>query len=67
MVTNTTTSLAFVRFGADATVSASAADMPVLAGSKAMIGINPLITSAAAVLSSGSGAILFTRGDGSFL
>jgi hypothetical protein len=32
-----------------------------------MIAINPLITSAAAVLSSGSGTILFTRGDGSFL
>lgn len=67
VVTNTATSLAFVRFGADSTVTASASDMPILAGSKAMIGINPLIKSAAAILTSGSGAILFTRGDGSFL
>lgn len=67
VVTNTTTSLAFVRFGADLTVAASASDMPVLAGSRVMIAINTLITSAAAVLSSGSGAVLFTRGDGSFL
>lgn len=67
VVTNTTVSLAFVRFGADPTVSASVADMPVLPNSKVMLAINSLITYASAVLASGSGPVLFTRGDGSFL
>lgn len=67
VVTNTTASLAFVRFGADSTVTASAGDMPVLAGNQVMLTVNPLITHAAALLMAGSGTILFTRGDGSYL
>jgi hypothetical protein len=67
VVTNTTSSLAFVRFGADPTVAASATDMPILAGGRAMLAVNSLITCAAAMLASGSGTILFTRGDGSFI
>ena len=67
VVTNTTGSLAFVRFGADATVAASASDMPVLAGSRVIIAANPLITYAAVVLASGTGLVLLTRGDGTFL
>jgi hypothetical protein len=41
--------------------------MPVLPNSKVMLAINSLITHASAVLMSGSGPVLFTRGDGSFL
>lgn len=67
VVTNTTTSLAYVRFGADPSVVATAADMPVLPNSRIMLGINVLITNAAALLASGSGMVLFTRGDGSYL
>jgi hypothetical protein len=67
VVTNTTTALAYVRFGSDATVTASIADMPILAGSKLILSINSLISYAAAISPSGSGSILFSRGDGSFL
>jgi hypothetical protein len=67
VVTNTTTSLAYVRFGADPSVVATAADMPVLPNSRIMLGINTLITNVAALLASGSGTMLFTRGDGSYL
>ncbi|MGH3635890.1 MAG: hypothetical protein ACREFY_01365 [Acetobacteraceae bacterium] len=67
VVTNTTTALAFVRFGADPSVTATVADMPVLAGARVMLAANPLITHAAAVLATGSGNVLFTRGDGSFV
>jgi len=67
VVTNTAAALAFVRFGADPTVAASAADMPVLPGARVMLAANPLITYAAAVLASGTGAVLFTRGDGSYV
>jgi len=67
VVTNTSAALAYVRFGSDAGVAASTSDMPVLANSRVMLGVNSLITYAAAVLSSGSGAVLFSRGGGSYL
>lgn len=67
VVTNTSAALAFVRFGADLSVTASSADMPILAGRQAMLAINPLVSHAAAVLLSGSGAILISRGDGSYI
>jgi hypothetical protein len=67
VVTNTSTSLAFIRFGADPTVAASGADMPVLANSRLMLSVNSLVTHAAGVLIGGTGAVLFTRGDGSFI
>lgn len=67
VVTNPTGSLAYVRFGSDATVAASPADMPVLAASRIVLSVNSLISYAAAILTSGSGTVLFTRGDGSFL
>lgn len=67
VVTNTTSALAYVRFGSDVTVTASTADMPILAGSRVILSINSLIVYAAAISPSGSGSILFSRGDGSIL
>ncbi len=67
VVTNPSTVLAYVKFGSDATVVASASDMPVLAGSRVILSINSLIANAAAITASGSGTILFSRGDGSIL
>jgi hypothetical protein len=67
VVTNTSASLAYVRFGADPSVSASIADMPVMANSRMMLSVNSLVSYAAAVLAAGSGTVLFTRGDGSYL
>lgn len=67
VVTNTTSALAYVRFDATAAVVASSADMPVLPNSRVMLAVNSLIAYAAAVLASGSGTVLFTRGDGSYL
>ena len=67
VVTNITSSLAYVRFGADASVAASSADMPVMANAKVMLSVNSLVSYAAAVLVTGSGTVLFTRGDGSYV
>ena len=67
VVTNTSASLAYVRFGADPSVSASNADMPVMANSRMMLAVNSLVRYAAAVLAAGSGTVLFTRGDGSYV
>jgi hypothetical protein len=67
VVTNTTLSLTYVRFGADSSVTATTTDMPVLPNARVMLAVNSLITYAAAILASGSGTILLTRGDGSYL
>jgi hypothetical protein len=39
----------------------------VLANSRVMLSVNGLISHAAAVLVTGSGLVLFTRGDGSYV
>ena len=67
VVTNTTAALAYVRFGSDSNVIASASDMPILPASKLILAVNSLITHAAAVSPAGSGTILFSRGDGSIV
>jgi hypothetical protein len=67
VVTNPTASLAYVRFGRDPSIIATSADMPVLPNSRVVLSIYPMIAYAAAVLASGSGSVLFTRGDGSAL
>jgi hypothetical protein len=67
VVTNTTTSLVYIRFGSDPTVTASTSDMPILAGTRLILSVNSLISYAAAVSPSGSGNVLFSRGDGSFV
>jgi hypothetical protein len=67
VVTNTTTGVAYIRFGSDPTVTASMADMPVLGGSRLILSINSLISYAAAISPSGSGVLLFSRGDGSIV
>ncbi len=65
VVTNTSAALVFIKFGADATVVASVSDMPVLPSSCVILSINSLIKSAAAISVSGTGSVIFTRGDGS--
>lgn len=67
VVTNTTTSLVYIRFGSDPTVTASTSDMPILAGTRLILSVNSLISYAAAISPSGSGNVLFSRGDGSFV
>ena len=59
IVTNASSSLAYVRFGPDPSVSASTIDMPVIAQS--------LVSHVAVELIGGSGAVLLSRGDGAFV
>lgn len=67
VVTNTSTSLVFVRFGADPTVAATTGDMPVLPGSRVLLAVNSLISYAAGVCQTGSATVYFSRGDGSVI
>lgn len=65
VVTNTAAALAYVKFGMDVSVQASASDMPVLPNSRVLLRCGHLTAYCAAILASGSGAVLFTRGNGS--
>jgi hypothetical protein len=71
LITNSTSSIAYVRLGSDASLQATIpstgalGDTPVLPSSKVLLRCGPLVSFCAAVLSSGSGLVLFTRGDGS--
>lgn len=67
VVTNASAALGFVRFGSDATVSAMSGDLPILAGSRCILAVNSLITHASVILQSGSGPVMFSRGDGSII
>lgn len=67
VITNPTSSLAFVRFGVDPSVTASNTDVPILPNAKLMIAVNPAVTYGAAILGSGAGTIFLTRGDGSYV
>jgi hypothetical protein len=65
LVTNPNASLAYVRFGADPGVQATIGDTPVLPNSVLLLRCGPLSSYCAAILGSGTGSLMFTRGDGS--
>ena len=67
LVTNTTAALAYVKFGTDTSLQASPSDTPVLPSSHVLLKCGHLTTYCASILASGSGAVLFTRGNGSFI
>jgi hypothetical protein len=64
LVFNATSATAFVRFGGATALTAALTDTPVPAGARMLIGAGPFVKSAAAILSSGSGTVYFTLGDG---
>jgi hypothetical protein len=65
LIYNSSSAVAYVRFGTDATISASAADTPIPPGARMLMHLGgPFVTTAAAVLAAGSGTVFFTRGDG---
>lgn len=65
LIYNASSAVAFVRFGVGAGIAASSADTPVPPASRMLMHLGgPFVTSAAALLSAGSGAVFFSRGDG---
>jgi hypothetical protein len=65
LVFNASNSVAFVRFGTDASVTAGGADLPVPPGSRTLMHVGGLAGWASAVLLEGAGNVYFTRGEGS--
>jgi hypothetical protein len=64
LVYNVTSSTGFLRLGTGS-LTADTTDMPVPPGTQVLLSVNPSVTAAAVVLSSGSGTLYFTRGTGS--
>jgi hypothetical protein len=67
VVTNTSGGLAYVKFGSDPTVMATTSDMPILANNQLIFSVNSLISYVAAISPTGSGIVMFSRGDGSVI
>lgn len=65
LVFNDSGAVAFIRFGMNTGVAASASDTPVPAGARMLLDAGTLVTHASALLASGTGTVYFTRGDGS--
>ena len=65
LITNPTASLAYIKLGSDPTLQATSGDMPVLPNSTILLRCGPLVSYCAAVLGSGTGPVIFTRGHGS--
>ncbi len=64
LVFNASAAIAFVRFGTDASITASVSDTPVPPGGRALLHVGEYARTAAAVLAAGSGNVFFTRGEG---
>lgn len=64
LVYNAAGSTAFFRLGGASGLTASAADTPVPPGARMLVGAGPFVTNAAVVLTSGTGTVYFTLGDG---
>jgi hypothetical protein len=65
LVYNSTAAIAFVEFGGDNTVAASVlTSLPIPPGFSRMLGVGSVATYAAAMLSTGTGVVYFSRGKG---
>lgn len=64
LVFNASAAVAFIRFGMDDTVVATAGDTPVPPNTRMLIHAGSFAVTAAALLSGGSGTVFFTRGEG---
>ena len=64
LVYNASAATAFFRLGAAAGLTALASDTPVPPGARMLVDGGPFVNNAAALLSTGTGAVYFTLGDG---
>jgi hypothetical protein len=64
LVYNASAATAFFKLGALSGLAATLADTPVPAGARMLVDGGPFVGFGAAILSSGSGNVYFTSGDG---
>lgn len=65
-IANTTSGWAYVNFGIVGVLTAAtvASSYPVAPGSVVVVSVNSEVTGASVILSTGSGSVIFTRGEG---
>jgi hypothetical protein len=64
LIYNAAAATAFFRLGGASGLSAAVSDTPVPAGARMLVDAGPFVSNAAVVLSSGTGTVYFTLGDG---
>jgi len=64
LIYNASTAIAFFRLGGASGLTATTADTPIPAGGRMLVDAGPFVRNAAVLLSSGSGTVYFTLGDG---
>lgn len=64
LIYNAAAATAFFRLGGTSGLSVTTADTPVPAGARMLVDAGPFVSNAAVMLSSGSGTVYFTLGDG---
>jgi hypothetical protein len=64
VICNATADIAFITFSMGTTLTASAANYPIPAGTRALVDIGPLANIAAVFCAATTGAVYITRGEG---
>ncbi len=64
LVYNASAAVAFFRLGGATGLTVGAADTPVPPGGRMLVDAGPFVTNVAVLLSTGTGTVYFTRGDG---
>lgn len=65
LIYNAAASIAFVRFGANATTTATVNDLPVPPNARMLVAVNRLVNTVSVLLHNGAGLVYLSRGDGS--
>jgi hypothetical protein len=64
LIYNAASATAFFRLGGASGLTATMADTPVPPGGQMLVDAGPFVSNAAVILSSGTGTVYFTLGDG---
>jgi len=64
LIYNSSSATAFFRLGGASGLTATTSDTPVPAGGRMLVGAGPFVSNAAVLLSTGTGTVYFTLGDG---
>jgi hypothetical protein len=64
LVYNAASTTAYFRLGGATGLTATTSDTPVPPGAQMLVGGGPFVSSAAVILSTGTGTVYFTLGDG---
>jgi len=64
LIYNSTSATAFFRLGGAGALTATTSDTPVPAGARMLVGAGPFVSYASVLLSTGTGTVYFTLGDG---